>query len=142
MRLSAPAAQRHSHLPGDEEMDLQIDDPEGNPVLRRRLRPNEIGTISGDMTLPAIRRARILRHQPSQRRSIRRQRRFHVEEYRKPEYAVKVTPQQPRALQGTPFGDDRSCGITSVSPCPRQSDVRRAQGTLLVAVLHGGRRRG
>jgi alpha-2-macroglobulin len=88
-------------LPADEDMDLQIDDPEGNPVLRRRLRPNEIGTVSGDMSLPAT--AALGYYGISLRKGDQYAGSggFHVEEYRKPEYAVKVTPQQPRTLQGS-----------------------------------------
>jgi uncharacterized protein YfaS (alpha-2-macroglobulin family) len=87
-------------LPSDADMQLQIEDPEGKSVLRRSLRPSASGSVSGDLTLAGT---AALGYYGITLRSGERYAGtggFHVEEYRKPEYEVRVTPEGKRVTQG------------------------------------------
>jgi uncharacterized protein YfaS (alpha-2-macroglobulin family) len=85
-------------MPEAEEIACELADPEGQVVDRRTLRLSKFGTVSGDWKIPAnaplgyytiLLRAGEARQAGS----------FQVEEYRKPEYEVKVRAAEPRILQ-------------------------------------------
>jgi uncharacterized protein YfaS (alpha-2-macroglobulin family) len=78
---------------------IEIDDPEGKPVSRQTLNLSPTGTLQGQFILPdaaglGYYSIRVLRGQGWYSGG------FQVEEYKKPEYSVKVTPEAPRVLQG------------------------------------------
>jgi len=78
---------------------IEIDDPEGKAVSRQTLNLSPAGTLQGQFTVPnaaalGYYSIRVLRGQGWHAGG------FQVEEYKKPEYSVKVTPEVPRVLQG------------------------------------------
>ena len=78
---------------------IEIDDPEGKPVSRQTLNLSPTGTLQGQFVIPesaalGYYSIRELRGQGWSAAG------FQVEEYKKPEYSVKVTPDRPRVLQG------------------------------------------
>jgi uncharacterized protein YfaS (alpha-2-macroglobulin family) len=78
---------------------MEIDDPEGKPVSKQTLTLSTAGTLQGQFVLPdaaalGCYSIRVLRGQGWHAGG------FQVEEYKKPEYSVKVTPEVTRVLQG------------------------------------------
>src|SRR5208282_3705680 len=89
----------HFRLPQAAPVPVEIDDPEGKPVGRQTLNLSPAGTLTGQYVLPdaaplGYYAIRVLRGQGWYNGG------FNVEEYKKPEYSVKVTPEVPRVLQG------------------------------------------
>jgi alpha-2-macroglobulin len=87
-------------LPAAQEIEIEIDDPEGNSILRKKVKPNSVGTISGELTLAPTAALGYYGISLRNGENYAGNGGFHVEEYRKPEYAVKVTAQQPRVILG------------------------------------------
>lgn len=89
-------------VPAGEEVQIVIEDPASKQVLQRKLPVSWFGTVHGDFNLPDT--AALGYYSISVNSGgIRRYNiggGFHVEEYKKPEYEVKVTPSQLRVLQG------------------------------------------
>jgi hypothetical protein len=88
-------------LPALREVDVLIEDPDSKPVLQRRLSVSSVGTLHGELDLPV---SAALGYYSLSVRSGQSQAYggFHVEEYKKPEYEVKVLPDKRRVLQGEP----------------------------------------
>lgn len=89
-------------MPPAEEVVYELNGPEGQTVDRRTLRLSKFGTVSGEWKIPAN---APLGYYSIQLRSgeSRQFGSFQVEEYRKPEYEVKVRPAEPRVLQPRPL---------------------------------------
>ena len=86
-------------LPDDKRVNVEVTSPEGQAVYRTKATLNEFGTVNGGFTLAA--------DAPTGNYGIHVQQEvygvygtFSVEEYRKPEYEVKLTTGSPRILQG------------------------------------------
>ncbi|HEU0140448.1 MAG TPA: MG2 domain-containing protein [Bryobacteraceae bacterium] len=97
LRLRSPEGYR---LPPRSAIQLQIQDPEGKPVFRRDVTPSAMGTVHGEFKLPE---ASALGYHSVELRSGEvyiGSGGFHVEEYLKPEYEVRVTPEKSRVLLG------------------------------------------
>lgn len=86
-------------LPEQREVSIEVQDPESKPVYRKTLAVSAMGTIHGELDLP---QNAALGYYSLEARigSATRQGGFQVEEYRKPEYEVRVTPSRTRVLQG------------------------------------------
>jgi uncharacterized protein YfaS (alpha-2-macroglobulin family) len=83
-------------------MPVQIQDSTGNTVYQKKLSMSDNGTVNGDLDLPAnaslgyyFIQFQVKDHYTSGT--------FEVEEYKKPEYEVRVTPNKTRLVQGTPI---------------------------------------
>jgi len=88
-------------LARDGAINVEIDDPEGKPASKQTLSLSAAGTLQGKFVVPdaaalGYYSIRVLRGRGWNAGG------FHVEEYKKPEYTVKVTPEVPRVLQGNP----------------------------------------
>ena len=86
-------------VPDGREVDVEVDDTEGNPVHRKKLRVSKMGTVNGSFELPA---GAALGHYSLAIKSGDSVNggTFAVEEYKKPEYEVKVNPEVRRVVQG------------------------------------------
>lgn len=89
-------------LPRQREVALEVQDPEGKPSWRKTLPISSMGTFHGEFGLPAesplgyhMLQARVGEAELGEG--------FYVEEYKKPEYEVKVTPAERHVLQGRPI---------------------------------------
>ena len=89
-------------LPPLKTLDLEVQDPEGKKVHGRRPAVSPMGTIQASYALPA---SALLGYYPVLLRTGDRTMHggFHVEEYKKPEYEVRVSPRRGRVLQGEPI---------------------------------------
>ncbi|MGC2287578.1 MAG: MG2 domain-containing protein [Candidatus Acidiferrum sp.] len=89
-------------VPAGEEVQVLIEDPDSKPVYQSTLPISPFGTIQGDLNLSATAALGYysisISSRGGQRYPINGG--FYVEEYKKPEYEVKVTPSTPRVLQG------------------------------------------
>lgn len=87
------------NVPAGRVVEAEIQDSEGNSVYRKELPVSAMGTVHGDFDLPADARLGYysLNIRSGEARSYGG---FHVEEYRKPEYEVRVLPDVRRVLQG------------------------------------------
>ena len=86
-------------VPAARQVTVEIQDPEGKPVSRKEIPVAAMGTVHGDLPLPATSALgyySIQIHVGEGEMSGG----FHVEEYKKPEYEVLVTPDKRRVLQG------------------------------------------
>ncbi len=96
LRGESPAGWK---MPEAGEISCEITNPEGQVVDRRSLKLSEFGTVNGEWTIPSNAPlgyySIVLRAGESTESGS-----FQVEEYRKPEYEVKVQPAKPRILQG------------------------------------------
>ncbi|MBK9169432.1 MAG: alpha-2-macroglobulin [Bryobacterales bacterium] len=85
-------------LPGGQ-VRIEIADPDGQTVHRQEAAISAMGTVNGRWTIPsdaALGYFSIQVHADGAEHTSG----FHVEEYRKPEYQVRVTPSTRRVLQG------------------------------------------
>jgi uncharacterized protein YfaS (alpha-2-macroglobulin family) len=86
-------------LPNVKELPVEINDPEGKTVLRKSLPLTALGSVSGDLPLGGD--APLGYYSINVRDAMGGAGGgFHVEEYRKPEYEVRVVPEKPRLFQG------------------------------------------
>jgi uncharacterized protein YfaS (alpha-2-macroglobulin family) len=96
LRTQTPAGYR---LIMRNQVDVDITDPEGGVVYRKSLPVSAAGTVNDGFTLPATAPLGFYSiHIRSGDNGVDGN--FQVEEYKKPEYEVKVTPKAPRVLQG------------------------------------------
>lgn len=86
-------------LPG-KTANVKIDTSDGNVVQQKSLSFNDFGTASGSLELP---RDASLGYYSIELDKGGVSGSFQVEEYRKPEYFVKITPEKSRVLQGESF---------------------------------------
>ncbi|MBY0505818.1 MAG: alpha-2-macroglobulin [Bryobacteraceae bacterium] len=97
--VRAPTAKGYD-LPSDTKATVEITDPEGKSVFREVRNVSGFGTIHGDYAVPdgaALGMYSVEMKLGESKVSGN----FEVEEYKKPEYEVKVTPNKKRFLQGT-----------------------------------------
>jgi uncharacterized protein YfaS (alpha-2-macroglobulin family) len=89
-------------IPAGKSVNVQIQDPDQKPVYQKTLTVSAMGTVHDDLTLPA---AASLGYYSIEIKSGDSQAngQFEVQEYKKPEYEVRVTPAKPRVLQGEPM---------------------------------------
>jgi hypothetical protein len=93
----------HYRVPVGETVQVLIEDPTSKPLLQSKFAISSYGTIHGDLELPVT---TALGYYSISINSAGGKRYpatggFYVEEYKKPEYEVKVTPASPRVLQGS-----------------------------------------
>ncbi len=86
-------------IPGLRQVDVQIQDPDGSAVYQKKLPVSSMGTFSGELALAGNAPLGYYGIQvgPGEDGASGG---FQVEEYKKPEYEVKVTPEKRRVLQG------------------------------------------
>jgi len=87
-------------LPSESKATVEITDPEGKSVFREVRNVSTYGTINGDYAVPAA-AALGMYSVEMKLGDAKVSGNFEVEEYKKPEYEVKVTPAKKRFLQGT-----------------------------------------
>jgi alpha-2-macroglobulin len=89
----------HLELPKLSNIHVRIADQEDRPVFEKDLPVSAIGTVDGDFALGANASLGyyIIRLGDAANGAVGE---FHVEEYRKPEYQVRVSAAKPRVLQG------------------------------------------
>jgi uncharacterized protein YfaS (alpha-2-macroglobulin family) len=88
-------------LPAVKEVRVQVQDSDGKQVYQHTLPVSAMGTLHGDFELPpsaALGYYGIEVHAGESNAGGG----FNVEEYKKPEYEVKVTPSKKRVIQGEP----------------------------------------
>lgn len=89
-------------VPERRQVQVEILDPDNKAVFRKDFAVSGMGTIGGELTLPvaaALGYYSIDVH--AGEATVRGG--FHVEEYKKPEFEVRVIPDRPRVLQGEPI---------------------------------------
>ncbi|MFN0169696.1 MAG: alpha-2-macroglobulin family protein [Bryobacteraceae bacterium] len=86
-------------LPAGRQARVEINDPEGNTVFRKDVTFSAMGTVSGEFAVP---REAALGYYSLQifQGEFPQAAGFQVEEYKKPEYEVRVTAEKARVLQG------------------------------------------
>lgn len=107
-------------VPAARQVTVEILDPEGKPASRKEIPVSAMGTAQGDLPLPvdsALGYYSIQVHVGEGETSGG----FHVEEYKKPEYEVRVTPTQRRVLQGAPMQAQISARYFFGEPVARAS---------------------
>lgn len=89
-------------VPTGEQVQVLIEDPDSKAVFQASLPVSQYGTVHGDVELSAAAALGYysisVNGRGGQRYPINGG--FYVEEYKKPEYEVKVTPSAPRVLEG------------------------------------------
>lgn len=88
-------------VPSGKLVRVEIDDPDSKPVYQQTLRVSSNGTIRDDLTLASGAALGNYFVQLSYGEN-RLDGNFEVQEYKKPEYEVRVTPAAPRVLEGDP----------------------------------------
>ena len=86
-------------LPAGREVSVEVNDDDGQTIHKSRLALSAMGTVNGEFTIPAaggLGFYNILMKLGESYHTAA----FRVEEYRKPEYEVRVTPQVKRVIQG------------------------------------------
>jgi uncharacterized protein YfaS (alpha-2-macroglobulin family) len=96
MRVLAPAGYS---VPAGKSVSVTITDPEQKPVYQKTLTASASGSVRGDLDLPAdaalgMYFVEVKAGEAAMNGS------FEVQEYKKPEYEVRVLPSQPRVLEG------------------------------------------
>ena len=89
-------------IPTVKEVQVQVQDSDGKQVYQKMLPVSGMGTLHGDFELPAsaaLGYYGVEIHAGEMNVSGG----FNVEEYKKPEYEVKVTPSKKRVVQGEPI---------------------------------------
>jgi len=93
--------ENHLELPKIPSIHVRIADEQDHPIFDQQLPVTADGTVSGDIAIPA---SAALGYYTVRLGDTDAEisGSFHVEEYRKPEYQVRVTAQNLRVLQGQP----------------------------------------
>ena len=90
-------------IPQERELSLELRDPRTyEPVWQQTVSLSDMGTAHWDYTIPADANLGFYYLNMKSGERYVEGVRFSVEDYKKPEYAVKVTAQTPRVLQGQP----------------------------------------
>src|SRR6185369_10089999 len=107
-------------LPGVQQVSVEIFDPEGKPAMRKDVPVSAMGTVQGELPIPA---GAALGYYSIQAHVGEGEVNggFHVEEYKKPEYEVRVTPNKMRVLQGSPVQAQISARYFFGEPVTRAS---------------------
>ncbi len=91
-------------LPNERELSLELRDPRTfQPIWQQTVKLSDLGTAHWDFTIPADANLGFYYLNMKSGERYVEGVRFSVQDYKKPEYAVKVTPQAPRVLQGQPI---------------------------------------
>jgi alpha-2-macroglobulin len=96
MRLRTSAGYQ---VPAGRSVSVEIQDPDQKPVYQKTLTASANGTIHDDLDLPASAALGVYFLQVKAGEAFMSGN-FEVEEYKKPEYEVNVTPAKSRALEG------------------------------------------
>lgn len=88
----------HLLLPSEREVQVKIEDAAHNTVLQKTYTLSPFGSLSGSLVLPTT--APLGYYLITLPKGFNTGS-FQVEEYKKPDYFVKVTPEAPRVLQGS-----------------------------------------
>lgn len=86
--------------PANTDFDLKISDVEGKDVFAATLKSSVMGTLHGEYTVPANAALGDYNIQIRTGEYFTQGGSFAVEEYKKPEYEVRIIPDAPRVLQG------------------------------------------
>src|SRR5262249_7335216 len=108
-------------LPGAQQVSVEILDPEGKPAMRKDVAISPMGTVQGDMPIEANAALGYYSIQVHVGEGGDVGGGFHVEEYKKPEYEVRVTPGRRRVLQGSPVQASISARYFFGEPVARAS---------------------
>ena len=87
-------------LPTGQEYNVQIADMEGKEVFAANLKPSAMGSVSGEYAIPATAALGDYNINVRTGENYTQGGSFAVEEYKKPEYEVRVIPDAKRVLQG------------------------------------------
>ena len=89
-------------VPAGRKVSVQIMDPEQKPVYQKTVTVSASGAIADDLTLPvtAALGNYFMQVKPTDAQFAFMSANFDVEDYRKPEYEVRVTPAKTRVLEG------------------------------------------
>jgi uncharacterized protein YfaS (alpha-2-macroglobulin family) len=86
-------------LPVNRQVNVQISDPDGKPVYQKTLTTNTNGIIHDELT--TLRTAALGNYFIEVRAGDSEMSgNFEIQEYKKPEYEVRVNPERPRVLEG------------------------------------------
>jgi uncharacterized protein YfaS (alpha-2-macroglobulin family) len=97
LRVTTPAGYS---VPAGKQISVQIQDTDQKSVYQKTLTVSQAGSISGDLDLPASASLGNYSIQAKAAGDSFMSGDFEVQEYKKPEYEVRVTPARPRVLQG------------------------------------------
>jgi alpha-2-macroglobulin len=86
-------------VPAGQPISVTVNDPEQKPVYQKTLTASATGTVRDDLTLPADAALGNYFIEVKAGEAMMSGN-FQVEEYKKPEYEVRVSPSQPRVMQG------------------------------------------
>jgi uncharacterized protein YfaS (alpha-2-macroglobulin family) len=89
--------------PANANFNVKIDDVEGKEVFTATLKSSAMGTLHGEYTIPKNASLGDYNIQVRRGENYSQGGSFAVEEYKKPEYEVRVTPKAQRVLQGQPI---------------------------------------
>jgi uncharacterized protein YfaS (alpha-2-macroglobulin family) len=87
------------HLPKLQTVSVEVQGPDEKTIYRKQLPVSAMGTVAGDLTLPSDAGLGYYSVQ-LHAEGATVQAGFEVEEYKKPEYEVRVSISKPRVLQG------------------------------------------
>src|SRR4051812_26755002 len=87
-------------LPPGQEYNVQIADMEGKEVFAANLKPSAMGSVNGEYAIPATATLGDYNINVRTGENYTQGGSFAVEEYKKPEYEVRVIPDTKRVLQG------------------------------------------
>jgi uncharacterized protein YfaS (alpha-2-macroglobulin family) len=87
-------------LPPGQEYNVQIADMEGKEVFATTLKTSAMGSVNGEYTIPATATLGDYNVNVRSGDNYAQSGSFAVEEYKKPEYEVRVIPENKRVLQG------------------------------------------
>ena len=91
-------------IPQERELRLELRDPRTyQPVWQQTMKLSDMGTAHWDYVIPADANLGFYYLSMQSGERYVEGARFSVQDYKKPEYAVKVTAQTPRVLQGQPI---------------------------------------
>jgi len=86
-------------IPSARQLDITVDDPDQKTIYHKQLPVSKLGTVHDSLTVPAGASLGYYSIQIHQEDAYM-QGGFQVEEYKKPEYEVRVTPAKPRVIEG------------------------------------------
>ena len=86
-------------IPSRKTIDVQIQDPDQKPIYQKSLAISPMGTIHDELTLPTSAALGYYSLEIKDNEWIGNGQ-FEVQDYKKPEYEVRVLPSKPRVLQG------------------------------------------
>ena len=89
--------------PANRDFNVKIDDVESKEVFAATLKSSPMGTLHGEYTIPVNASLGDYNIQLRNGENFAQGGSFAVEEYKKPEYEVRVVPEAQRVLQGQPI---------------------------------------